>query len=176
MKKLTLITLVIIFGLSLKSSAQKLAENKVDDFTKDTIKNTSWETVYATLSTTVYFRVSKISDTTASAEYFNLKIMDGSRFSIDENEEMLFKMDNGDIVTIKNSKYTVTCRGCGSAGVFGTNMEGIDVSYRLPEDVIEKLKAGKVVKIRVHTNAGYYERDIKNRVAEKIQKCLALVE
>jgi hypothetical protein len=176
MKKRTVIVLAAFIALvSFAStvSAQKIIENKKDDFTNVTIKRTSWENLNSGLISlfTGYFSIEQFNDT----EFFEFKLMLDKVFSIDEGALISFKLDNGEIVSLPCTKYQITCKGCGATGLKGSEAQGIDVTYELSKENAEKLKANKVVKFRVTTTTGVFDDDIKEKVAEKLQKSLALI-
>ncbi|MHB8205793.1 hypothetical protein [Mucilaginibacter sp.] len=171
MKKQTLLLLVILCCMSAKSFGQKLEENKVDDFTKSAIKRTSWESLYSTMNGNAHFRFSLVNN----SETFDFRLMRDKVFSIDKDMQIMFKLDNGDIVTLNNLEFTVTCNGCGATGFVGSQAEGIDVRYPISKEQVEKLKAGKIVKVRVYTGDGYIDQDIKDKIAEKVTASLNLL-
>jgi len=171
MKKISLIALFILFSVIGKSFGQKLEENKTDDFTKKIVKSTSWETLYTTMTANAYFRISVNGDN----EFFDLKYQEGKIFSIDKDEELMFKLDNGEIVKVLNLEYKITCEGCGSKGFIGRGAEGIQVSYPLDKETIEKLKGHKVVKVRINITTGFYENEVKDKNAAKITASLNLL-
>lgn len=175
MKKQTILTIltVIFLGTTSLTFGQTLEENKVDEFTNNTVKRTSWETLNMTMKFTAYFRVSSIND----HDYFDLKLMLGGKvFSIGKDQEIMFKLDNGEFVKLPNLKFTITCTGCGAKGYSGSAAQGIKVSYPIDKEQFEKLKNNTVVKIRIYTNDGYVENDTKEKHAKKIQTALKLVE
>jgi hypothetical protein len=172
MKKQTLLILAILFCITAKSFGQKLEENKVDDFTKSSVKRTSWESFYSSLgSGNAHFRFSLVGD----SETFDFRLMRDKVFSIDKDMQIMLKLDNGDIVTLNNLEYTITCNGCGAVGFAGSQAEGIDVRYPIDKEQVAKLKAGKVVKVRVYTGDGYIDQDIKDKNAAKITAALNLL-
>jgi len=172
MKKTVLLIITMLTLISLQSFAQKLEENKVDDFTNKSVKRTSWETLYTTFTANAYFRISNIDNT----KYFDFKYQNGTVFSIDNGQELMFKLNNGDIVKVVNLNYTLTCTGCGAKGFTGSGAQGIEVSYPISDEQLKELKANKIVKVRFYTNDGYVENDIKDKAAEKIEQSLSLVE
>jgi len=172
MKKTVLLITTMLTIISLQSFAQKLEENKVDDFTNKSVKRTSWETLYTTFTANAYFRISNIDNT----KYFDFKYQNGTVFSIDNGQELMFKLNNGDIVKVVNLNYTLTCTGCGAKGFTGSGAQGIEVSYPISDEQLKELKANKIVKVRFYTNDGYVENDIKDKAAEKIEQSLSLVE
>jgi len=163
--------LLILSGLSLKSFGQKLEENKVDDFTKKSVKRTSWETLVSTFSLNAHFRFSLVD----GYETFDLKMMRDEVFSIDKDAEVMFMLDNNDVVKVQNLEYAITCKGCGATGFQGSSAEGIQAFYTISKDDIEKMKAHKVLKVRIYTNDGYIDNDVKEKNAVKIMACLNLL-
>jgi hypothetical protein len=91
MRKTALLTFAILFGATLHSFAQKIEENKKDDFTNEVIKKISWETLCSTLSTNAHFRISLVN----ASEMFDLKVMSDKHFYIDKDQELMLKLDNG---------------------------------------------------------------------------------
>lgn len=171
MKKAVLLSLIILLGTTLHSFSQKLEENKIDEFTKNTVKRTSWETLCSTLFVNVHFRISLIDGN----ESFDLKIMTDDQFAIDKDQEIMFKLDDDEIIKFQNLQYTTTCEGCGAVGFVGSEAPGIQVLYPLSKEDAEKLKAHKVLKVRIYTDAGYIENDIKTKNANKITAALNLI-
>src|SRR5690606_30477557 len=97
-------------------------------------------------------------------------------FSIGKGQEIMFKLDNGEVVKLPNLEYAITCKGCGARGFGGSEGQGIEVFYMLNEEEFEKLKNNTVVKVRIYTNDGYVEEDVKEKNSKKIPIMLKLVE
>lgn len=161
---LLLLILIVVIGFG-----QKLEENKVDDFTKITIKRTSWEKLTKYYA---HFRISKISD----VEYFDLKLLLGKEFSIMEGQDIMFKFDNDEILTLKNSKTTITCTGCGAVGFGGSEGPGISVSYQMNKEQKTLLDTKKIIKVRIYTSDGYTENDVSEKFDNYIKKALTLID
>lgn len=176
MKNLTwnILPLLFFLGVNQLTFGQTLEENKIDDFTKNTVKRTSWETLNMSMKFTAYFRISKINEHT----YFDLKmgIGLGEIFSIGKDQEIMFKLANDSIVSLPNLEYALTCKGCGAKGYMGSAAQSIQVSYPINIEQIEFLKKEKALKVRVYTNTGYVEDELKDKNALKIKKALSLVE
>jgi len=173
MKRKTLLLLTILFCIAAKSFGQKLDENTVDDFTKKSIKRTSWESLFATSgSGQAHYRFSVVdNDETLDLRYNQ----NGKIFGISEGLQFMLKLDNGDVITLLNPSFVITCKGCGATGMNGSGAEGIQVFYPITKEQSDKLKAGKVVKVRIYTNDGYIEEDVKDKNAEKITASLNLL-
>ncbi|MDJ1493333.1 hypothetical protein QNI19_10360 [Cytophagaceae bacterium DM2B3-1] len=173
MNKKTFILLAIMtLGIISQVHSQILEENKVDDSTHTKIQRTSWETLNMTLRFNSYFRISRINEQT----YLDLKMMIGSAFSIKEQDEIIFKLSNGEFIKLLNLKDAKTCIGCGARGFNGSIAPGIEVSYILEKEQLEKLKNNTAVKITVYTNRGYVEEKVKEKNGKKISMALKLIE
>lgn len=173
MKNYLKIICLVLFA-SVNLPGQTLEENQVDEFTKNTVKRTSWEVVNMTMTFTAYFRASQINTTNA----FDLKMMLGSGavFSIPEGAEMMFKLSNDSIVKIPCIKSAISCSGCGAKGFAGSQAQGVNVSYFISKENLALLKNSQVTKIRIYTRDGFVEDEIKAKNADKIRKALALIE
>ena len=173
MKNKLLIQIIIISIISFNAFGQEIEENRVDDFTGNSIKRTSWETLNMTMKFAAYFRISNIDD----LYFFDLKMMIGGKvFSIDKEQELMLKLSNNEIITLPNLKHTITCNGCGARGLSGSNAQGIKVSYLITEEQIYKLKDSDVTKIRIYTTNGYVENDLKSKHNKKIKKAMSLIK
>jgi len=102
--------------------------------------------------------------------------MDGSVFSIDKDQELMFKLTNDEIIKLPNLEFKTTCEGCGAKGFTGSLAQGIHVAYPMTLDQIEKLKNNDSDKIRIYTNDGYREYKMKSKNYIKIKKALSLIE
>ncbi len=166
------IVIIFIATLSFSLNAQKLVENKIDEFTKHTVKRTSWEDLLYSMKGNAYFRISKIND----SYFFDLKYADGTVFSIDKNAELMLKLDNDSIFKLTNLEFTITSNGAGAIGLAGSNREGISVSYvSFNDPKFITLINHKVKKFRINTTSGYIEDEVKPKFAEKIVTAVKLV-
>lgn len=173
---LKIMMLFISFTTSL-TLAQTLEENKVDEFTNDSVKRTSWETLNKTMSFTAFYRISRVNDN----NFLELKLMinEGTKlktFSIGKEQEIMFKLENGEVVKLANLEYAITCTGCGARGFGGSTGQGIQVTYLMGKEEFDKLKNNAVVKVRIYTSDGYVEETIKEKNSKKIPIMLKLVE
>lgn len=154
--------------------AQKLKVNKIDEFTNASVKRTSWETInYSGKSFMAYVRISKIDDIL----YLNLKIMLPSDevFSIDKENELMIKTSTDSIITLYNLKYEISCTGCGANGLLGSALQGMEVSYKIPAEMVSYLLNNMIKKLRIYTTDGYVEDNINDKHAETFIKLLKLV-
>lgn len=61
------ILLILLFIFSINSFAQKIEKNELDEFTKDLIIETEWQTLTSEFGGYSYFRIKKINDFTSIA-------------------------------------------------------------------------------------------------------------
>jgi hypothetical protein len=175
MKKIILlVTLItVIIGNAFQLYGQTLEEDKVDEFTNNSIKRTSWETLNMSMDFTAYYRISSINN----QKYFDLKLMIGAKvFSINKDQELMFKLENGEFVKLPNLEYSITCTGCGAIGFSGSQAQGAKIMYPIDDAQFEMLKNNTVVKVRIYTSDGYVEDETKEKYAIKMQKAIKLVE
>ena len=169
----TLLITIIFFPVVCFS--QKIAEKKVDEFTKSSIIRTSWETLtkvdgLSMKGLTTYLRFSKINDVL----YLDLKAMDGSVLSVPDGNNIMLMFQNDSIVTIKNQHYEVACMGCGAIGLVGSSAYGIQLNNTISDSLLETLKKNQLKKIRIYFRDGYLEDDVKEKHAKIIIKLAEL--
>lgn len=177
MRKLGLYVVLIFFTLAISNSGncQSITEDKIDEFTKDSIRRTSWEILSRTLKSEGYFRISQIN-----GQYsFDLKLMLGSgpgkAFSINEGDKLMFLTVDDEIIELINLKYALTCNGCGSKGLVGSNRLGIEVTYKIEHKYIESLSIKQLKKVRIYTSLGYEEISLNGEQAKMIRDSLNLL-
>ena len=169
--KTTALTLLLL--LSFGTHAQELKEDRVDDFTKTSVKRTSWELAIQTTKLQVALRASKLD----SLVYLNVRMLrwPDKVFAISEGADIMFLMDNDSVVTVQNLKMAISCKGCGARGLNGSGIEGTETNYALDETKLRLLVKHPLKKIRVYTSAGYLEDEVKEKRADILQKLLQLL-
>tara|TARA_R110002124_G_scaffold200960_1_gene367524 strand:- start:734 stop:1045 length:312 start_codon:yes stop_codon:yes gene_type:complete len=100
----------------------------------------------------------------------------GNFFSVNENDELMLKLINSEIVTLKSIQYSTTCVGCGSTGINGSQSQGISVGYKINNEQYDLLTQNIISKIRIHTNNSFIDLDIKNKKAIVLQNSLILIK
>lgn len=168
MKKTTLIILILLTGIISKSFGQKIEENKKDDFTGKLVKRTSWESLFSSSDGVAHFRVSEVGDD----ETIDLKLMLGGKvFSIEKDNEMMLKLDDGEVVTLACFQYAISSKGAGATGMNGSGAQGVQVMYPITKDQATQLKAHKIVKVRIVYTEGALDSDVNDKNATKLQLC-----
>lgn len=164
---LSLLVLITTF-----SNAQMIEESQIDEFTGAMVLKTSTETVVANMKKTVFFTCRKVDSTVM----LQVKMMMNQIFSVKEGGMFMLKLVNGEVVTLYNPEFTITCRGCGARGFSGSGAEGISLTFYLNNEQVDKLKKNQVSKIRLYTSEGYIEDEIKEKYAPVLPYLLKLIE
>jgi len=80
--------------------------------------------------------------------------------AVDEGGQLLLKLDNDSIVTLKNLKYQIFCTGSALLGC-GSSAPGLDLSFGIYKDHLDMLLSHKIVKVRIYLTSGYVEDEVK---------------
>lgn len=172
MKKV--IFIIITTFISINGIAQKLERDEVDEFTKDSIQETSWEKLAGKnmSSFCANFRLKKVNGNV----WFSLKLMmNNSIYSIDKGEKLIFLFDDKSTYELTNSEYTLTSKGGGAIGHGGSEGWGTQTNYLLGNDFNEQFRTKKVTKIRVYTSEGYTEKEVDKGFNDRLRKCIELL-
>jgi hypothetical protein len=164
----------IICFTSAYAHAQTIRENKIDEFTKNSVKRTSWEPISKIGKIYGHVRGSKIND----QFYLDLKcILDGGNVvGIKEGPVVMLKMNTDSVITLINQKHIVSCKGCGSINIIGSDGYGVELNLPLTNDQVEYLTKNTATKIRIYTTDGYIESDIKEKFQDNIKNVLQMVK
>ena len=164
---------ILILLSSVQSFAQKIVENKIDEFTKHSVKRTSWDglTRIGGLNDS-FTRLEKIEDT----YWLNLKMMSSNVNSINKDAELMLMTVTDSIVTLYNHEFQITCTGCGSIGLVGSSGQGFNISFLISEDKVEYLMKNAVKKIRIYTTDGYIDKEVPEKNQKKFMKQLELIK
>ena len=173
-KQIALFLFITCFATGLK--AQKLVEDKTDEFTKTYVKRTDWCPLHKKKGSArphrSYFRISKLNDDV----YFDLMMMLNNQvYSIKEGDQIMFLFEDKSVVTISNLKHTVSEIGGGTDQYGGSANYGTTTSYKLSKEDIEKLSKGWITKFRIYTSLGYSEFEEDYNLNPHLKKCLELV-
>lgn len=155
--------------------AGQVLEEKVDEFTKVKVVNTSWTELIGggpMSSLCTNFRLLSVD---SGVFFLELKMMLGGKvFAIAKGNPIMFLFEDGSTVSFENLNYEVACKGCGAVGFSGSEAYGTSTNYRVNLVAIETLSKKKPTKVRVYTSEGYVEREVKAKNAEKINKSFTL--
>lgn len=161
--------------------SQGLKSDYVDEFTGDHVRTTTWSRLYMksglTAPLNVYYKFSNVSDDKALVLKF---MMVNNVFSIEENAELLIKLENGKVLTLNNLRYTISTAGGGAVSYFGSKAQGLTAIYLLDDDDIRTLSSNIISKIRFHytyiSSPRAMDISIKKKKAKGFMESIKLIE
>jgi hypothetical protein len=156
--------LIIAFTFCITSYAQKLKVDEVDEFTEQRVLETEWYTLSTKPKLYCYIKLIKQGGDT----FFEMKIP--KKIDVSKGENIIFKMDNGDLVTLRTLDYASSTKGGGAVGLFYASAPGVHINGFMSEEQLDVFKSFNVTGLRVHSTKGYLETEIKEK------KAIALVE
>ncbi|WP_167596580.1 hypothetical protein [Leeuwenhoekiella sp. ZYFB001] len=177
MKKNLFISTILIFLIQFVA-AQKIIENKVDEFTGDKIIKTNSNTLISKGSSwlqnksTVNYGFVKINGTIQ----LNIKMVlnGGKVFSINDDNKIIFLYENGNKSEYYPIESVVAGQGDAASGLWGSGLWGVD-AYFYSESGFSDLLKNKISKVRIYTDEGYLEDDIKSKLDREIKETLELI-
>lgn len=169
MKKIIAILLCIFWTNSVFS------QHKIDEFTGDTLAHTKYSMLFAKGKGAAYVAVRSVNSTVIL--HMALMFPDRTFVTIERGDKLMLKLENGNILTLKAAETKISRRGGAQHGkLSGSNAEGLNVGYYVPDEEKESLKNAAIEKIRVYTSSGYIDYDIPKRNAWLIAKLIASVD
>jgi hypothetical protein len=78
----------------------------------------------------------------------------------------MLKMSNDSVVKLPCIESAVSCKGCWSNGLSGSNQQNLKTSFIITKDQLNILQTSLTTKIRIYTIKGFTEDDIKKNKAE----------
>jgi hypothetical protein len=173
MKKMLFLFLLSIPVFSV-CFGQKLKENKVDEFTGRIIKSTSLE--YIVNEQPMFgnpfifgIQIERIDSLIVLKAELQLRGV----FSIRKDQDLMFKLEEGKMVTLKNNEYVISER-YGDRQIAHINYV---IGYiNEGSETLELMKNYKVAKLRIYTSDGYIDKEIKEKNQDIIKKCIEIVD
>jgi hypothetical protein len=166
-----LLITISIFIICVTSYGQKIVEKKIDDFTGDEIISTSWEPLRKSMKMNASVTIRVVN----GLAYIGLKTMFGSVYSIGEGDELMFKLKNEEIISVKNLEYTLTCTGCGATGLMGSGAPGTKTYYPITKKQLDEILASPITKVRVYLTDGYKEDKLNTKNYQRLKQLIELV-
>jgi len=170
MKKIAI--LLVLF--SIQSFSQKLIQNEVDEFTGKKLKRTDWLTLdVGFMEMEVRYSLVKVDSTYA----INIKIIEPHKYhSIDKDDELMFKLESGEIIQMHSDSSVRSCIGCGATGFIGSKALGLTAYFPFTDEQLNAMKQSPVSKMRLYLNRGYKEIIINEKKSNKFTESLKLIE
>ncbi len=171
---------LLLFLLPVATHAQyippdELEESYTDKVTNQSTKCTYWHVLRrATMRNplSIWYRVSAIDNT---RHYLELKVtMGGDGFLVARNQPLDLFLLGGKAVTLYNSQYTHSCKGCGNRHDNG-DKQGVTLTYPIPDEDFKLLRNAFVDRIRLHYEGKYIGADIHGSNGDLFREQMDLV-
>ena len=167
--------LLLASFLPVFARAQKIVINKVDEFTHDSMRVTNWVPFVNHFGPNMKMRTRVFA--VGENLFLGVALMrPGPDMEMSEGAHLMLKTAEGNVITLSNSKDQFSCTGCAARGIYGAEAPGLVLSFPVSREDMHVLAAQRVAKIRIDLADGYWEHDVKNRLAEKFQKQVGLVQ
>lgn len=168
-----IILFLFIFSSTFIFSQDTLSKASIiDKQTKlRSLEQSRWEKLVTNKVFSLYFHISSIG----SSDFFDVRIIrnDGETFNIENGQRLVFKLPEGDSLSLINPKNEYSCIGCGAVTLaVGGNNSGIEVSYMISKDELSKLEVNMAKKIIVYTTKEKVESLLTAKDNEKILKAI----
>ncbi|SHJ10015.1 hypothetical protein SAMN04488508_105310 [Aquimarina spongiae] len=161
--------------------SQTIAKNKRDEFKGYSIIKTDWEVLFkkgsswTSNSTSLKYRFTKIDETIMLD--IKMILLEGKVFSISKYNELIFLFDDDTTLTYKSLYDVVASEGGAATGLWGASLWGLMASYSSEHDIdLKELESKKVKKIRIYTDEGFVEKEIKSKHSDILKKCIKLIK
>ncbi len=138
----------------------KYEKNEVDKFTNKKVVITKQEKVFSTVNTTGFYTVRQDGD----SYYIEFDYLVQTSFSgtsnaekniaIKQNDQLMFLLDNDEVVTLSSSK-TVQTQMKPNMATQLINWELNDVSYPVTKEQLSTLQSKKTKTLRIYRTIGY---------------------
>lgn len=155
----------------LSANAQKIKTNEVDKFTKKQIIETSFEKIVSDknmlgstggrLMKNIWIAFRKVGDN----EYLRLKWCTNNVLALNENADIILLDKEGNTYTFKNTEFTLSGKGEGTVGAFGSALYGLDI-YMIGD--CSALEGKTITDMRINTTEGYIDFELNKKASEKI--------
>lgn len=163
------ILLLIFLSFSTPIFAQKLAVDKMDDFTGKVEKQSSYEVIFNDFSSTLRIKTMLVD----TSEYIAIKmVVSKSSYYINESDLLQIKTSDGLIYNFYAIKSCYSGVGQGAVGLNQSGVMGIEATYK---GALSCLKNVDIIKIRVNTSEGYKDFDISKKKSATINNLISLL-
>lgn len=158
-------------------SAQKIKENKIDKFSKAHIINTSYEKIVSDKSV-----LGSMNGRLMKNVWVAFKGIDGTPFlcvkwccndilSVAQGDELVLVDSDGNTHNFRNIKATVSGKGEGTVGAYGSALYGLNLFYT---GNFEALAGKSFTDMRIATTDGNADFTISEKKQDMIAKLYAL--
>lgn len=167
MKKL--LGLMTLMMLSYCSLAQcSYYRNEIDKFTGDTVRITKDKLLNFGFPSAYMASVAKINNTYA----LKFTYQSGSIYSVDKGSELMLMLKDGEVITLESNEY-VLANGTTASGM--TSWSG-SMTYNLSIEQLKSLSQKPINMVRLYTDKGYAELELKSKYQKRINEMISCVK
>lgn len=141
-----------------------LVKNEKDKFTGHRVVQTGYNTLHRGTVGGIRLRTTIIDSVTI----LNLAYSLPRAYSVDEGKELMLLLSDGSKVTLKNLEYRLSEAATGA----GVTIFAAMLDFPLSPDEIKRLSQNDVTAVRLYTNDGYFDDDIKPKFAASLRKSI----
>lgn len=172
--KTQMMVLFFIFS-TLALSAQKIEKNEIDDFTGDRLIETKWDRLNMGNGITgknhLYFKIVNIN----KEEGLALKWVTDEYFEVESESTLLLLQKDKTVEELLSVGNSYAEKGGGATGLQMSAILGLTLIYSGDLSFLED-DNNPVTKLRIDTNKGYVDINIKDTNAKKLNKAYKLVK
>lgn len=172
--------LIVFFWVVASSCfAQKIKVNEIDKFTKEQVLETSFEKIVSDknilgssdghLMKNIWIAFRQVGNNT----YLRLKWCTNKVVALSDNSDIIFLDNNGNTYTFKNSEFTLSGKGEGTVGIYGSALEGLNI-YMIGD--CAALKDKTITDMRINTTDGYIDFALNKKAAQTISDTYNVLE
>lgn len=172
--------IIVLIFLPLTIISQELNKKIVDEFTGNVELSTTWENLFKQGSgmsqnlTVCKFRISKVND----HAFLEIKLIvkGGQVFAVDESLPLSIILENGSLLEFNPIEFYIAHQGGGSIGLSGSALWGAHIKYiPIEESQFHQMMENKVTKVRINTDIGFVQDELKPKEQEKLQNSIKLL-
>lgn len=167
--------------LPLIGFSQKLEKQVIDRFSDDTTKRTTMERIGAVDSfsspeaTYLSAGATKAGDVTFLDIELDATTINNYYFTVSNGDNLLLKLADNSVIKLTNSNNINTCKRWIKHGFIGREYFIANMAYAITNFQIDDIMASDVVAVRVETDNGHFDFDIKPNGNAILKKTFKLI-
>ena len=133
-----------------------------------------WEKLVSNKEFSISFRISSIG----TSDFFDIKVAKNTvlPFTIESGQKMVFQLKNSDSVVVYNTTTSNSCVGCGAITLVGESKTGIEVSYMIKKEELDKLEKNSIANLLLYTTQKKIESPLNASEYAKILKAIIMTQ
>jgi hypothetical protein len=166
MKKVILLA-VMTMCMLISGFSQGISRSETDDFTGEKVITTTWDQLNSSglsCKNILLFKFRLEND----IQFFHLNWISDKIVGISEDATIMFKLLDGKIVKFTNLSTTIASKGGGSTNITCNDKYGVSLILKCDDLSLLGDESNPVEKVRIYTNDGYVDIDIKDKYAKKV--------